>query len=237
MVVEILLTKGNISFVDDIDSDLAKFKWCDSKGYAVRRVRVGAGGIVYMHRIVLERALGYQIPSDKFPDHINLNKADNRRSNLRLASRRQNNINSPPFRDATSIYKGVKHSSNKTHKWVANITIKNKSMHLGTFDTQEEAARAYDGAARHFYGEFAYLNFPDEYHPYQIKKSITHTHNTSGYRGVYKTKKGRILAYINYNKKRYHIGSYNNPQEAARAYDKRAKELLGDKAILNFPDD
>lgn len=98
-------------------------------------------------------------------DHINTNGLDNRRENLRPATRSQNNANARGHANGTSPYKGV---SWKTRRgiWVAQIGVagipKKKTHHLGCFEDPTEAARAYDSAALALYGEFARLNFPQE---------------------------------------------------------------------------
>lgn len=96
-------------------------------------------------------------------DHINGNKLDNRKKNLRLATNQQNQYNVGLRKDNTSGYKGVSWYK-KGKKWHAAIRNGNKSIHLGYFKTAVEAARAYDKAAVEFFGEYAYLNFPEETH-------------------------------------------------------------------------
>lgn len=93
-------------------------------------------------------------------DHINLNKLDNQRHNLRLVTRTQNNMNQPkPSRRFTqsSQYKGVTFSK-LTGKWVARIA----SHHVGIFALEIDAAKAYDRKAVELFGTHAYLNFPSE---------------------------------------------------------------------------
>lgn len=95
-------------------------------------------------------------------DHINMNKTDNRFSNLRLASRSQNNTNRGPNKTRLNgcKYKGVYWRDRKT-QWTAQIGIGGKTKNLGFFKTQEAAARAYDAAAREQHGEFVRLNFTE----------------------------------------------------------------------------
>lgn len=93
-------------------------------------------------------------------DHINRNPFDNRKSNLRFCTNSQNGANRiyKTKRPKSSKYKGV--SFHKQHrKFGANIKVMYKAKHLGYFDTEEEAARAYDKAAKYYFGEFAVLNF------------------------------------------------------------------------------
>jgi hypothetical protein len=87
-------------------------------------------------------------------DHINGDRSDNKIENLRLASRSENNINRP----AVSGYKGVRYHK-PSGKWQARITKEYKEKHLGLFETEIEAAKAYDEAAKVLHGGFATLNF------------------------------------------------------------------------------
>ncbi|MCK4959402.1 MAG: hypothetical protein KAT00_08370 [Planctomycetes bacterium] len=86
---------------------------------------------------------------------------DNRRSNLRICTRRENSWNRHCSRSGKSRYKGV-HWSEERGRFRATITFHGKRVHLGYFRDEVKAAKAYDKAARKHYGEFAYLNFPEE---------------------------------------------------------------------------
>jgi len=98
-------------------------------------------------------------------DHKNFNGLDNRRQNLRRCTRAQNGMHKKILAITKSsfktrcIYKGVYPSSRE--KWAARIGKNKKHIHLGTFNSKEDAARAYDVAALKYHGEFAHLNFPD----------------------------------------------------------------------------
>lgn len=97
-----------------------------------------------------------------FVDHINGDRFDNRRSNLRIASSYGNNQNSAPRINGKSRFKGVYPVRNTTDKiWAAQIKANHVRTFLGCFTTQEEAALAYDAAAKQLHGEFARLNFPE----------------------------------------------------------------------------
>ena len=103
--------------------------------------------------------LGRRLTKEDVVDHINHDPLDNHRHNLRLATRSQNAANVGPYANNTSGYKGVDFNQGK---WRARITQHGKRHFLGTFDTAEEAARAYDSKALELFGEFASLNFPEE---------------------------------------------------------------------------
>lgn len=92
-------------------------------------------------------------------DHRNGNGLDNRRDNLRRATMSQNIANQFP-RGGSSKYKGVCRSK-RSGGWLAQICVNRKSIYLGRFGTEEEAARAYDVKAKEVWGEFARLNFMD----------------------------------------------------------------------------
>jgi len=102
-----------------------------------------------------------QPPPGMMIDHINGNGLDDRRANMRTCTNQQNMRNLRKRRSGSSIYKGVYYDKRR-RTWYARICHNGKNIHLGTFATEIEAARAYDRAARRLFGEFARLNFPDE---------------------------------------------------------------------------
>ena len=107
-----------------------------------------------MHREIMNAPEGLVV------DHINRNGLDNRKVNLRLATAMQNVWNSKRnVNTDSSKYKGVSWDKNK-HKWRASIGIDRKTKHLGYFEDEKMAAKAYDKAAKEHRGEFAVLNFP-----------------------------------------------------------------------------
>lgn len=89
-------------------------------------------------------------------DHINGDRLDNRKENLRFCTRVQNEMNKPTSRLSSSGYKGVYRS--RSGAWLARIQLKKKKIHLGTFDNKVDAARAYNEKAKELYGDFAWLN-------------------------------------------------------------------------------
>lgn len=150
MTESIPLSQGRYALIDDEDFDrISQFKWSyDQHGYASRRNKAAQPQKMYLHRFVIGAPAGMEV------DHINHDRLDNRRSNLRLATRQENSRNMRSR--GKSRYKGVKSSF---HKWQAEIKISGKTHYLGSFPTEIEAAEAYDQAAREIYGEFAHLNF------------------------------------------------------------------------------
>lgn len=149
------------AIVDREDADLAGESWyLNTNGYTRRRMgpdRIGE----YLHRVILSRIEGRMLKANEQCDHANGERMDNRRSNLRIVTYRQNSVNRRGYGE--SSYLGI--NRNK-YKWEARISTVcsgggGKRIFLGTFADEEEAARAYDRAARECHGEYARLNFPD----------------------------------------------------------------------------
>ncbi len=140
------LTKGLFAKVDDEDFESLKvFNWClHSAGYARRT------GNILMHRIIMAAPKGIHI------DHINGDKLDNRKVNLRFATRAENSLNKNKY-CGEGQYKGV-HLFKRTGKYTAYIKYNKKKLHLGYFDTAEKAALAWNKRAIELYGDFAKLN-------------------------------------------------------------------------------
>jgi hypothetical protein len=151
------LTQGFNTLIDEEDFIRAGYlKWNIEKSrrhslcYARRLERMENGKMkaVHLHRIILD------FPDCKHIDHRNRDGLDNRRCNLRPASTTQNFRNRAKLR-GESKFKGV--HRNRT-RWVACICVDKKRIILGRFSTEQQAARAYDNAARERFGEFARTN-------------------------------------------------------------------------------
>lgn len=155
------LTKGYSAIVDDADYPrvVAAGKWAASvKGrnvYATRYApKVGGGQTtITMHKFLT----GFERT-----DHINGNGLDNRRSNLRQVTGRQNSQNARAKNGGTSRFKGVHwyKRPDGAGRWRVLIRVGDRRMQVGVFVDEEAAARAYDEAARLHHGQFASLNFP-----------------------------------------------------------------------------
>lgn len=156
--VEFPLTKGKVALVDVADLLIvARYSWHaqNKKGYWYARRVSTIDGLRYresMHRRIMEPGPGLVV------DHINGDGLDNRRANLRLCTHQQNcSNNSILTTSGRSKYRGVRPSFSK---WEAVIKVDGRSRRIGSFFSPEDAARAYDAAARDAFGEFATLNFP-----------------------------------------------------------------------------
>lgn len=153
---------------DDVYEWASKYKWRKAgkknQHYAGRSIK-GCSSPTYLHREILGLTKG----DGKQADHINGNSLDNRRVNLRVVTNQQNSCNrikSGKFKGVTqrpTTYrkKGRTGPVSYTKPWVAQITLNYQHINLGYFSTPEEAAHAYDKAAKKYFGEFARLNFPN----------------------------------------------------------------------------
>lgn len=139
-------------------------------GYCLRTVS--------MHRQILNP------PKNKNVDHINRNGRDNRRANLRPATVAQNNMNKFSEK-GTSKFKGV-HFRREVKRWRASISVNGRKKYLGSYGNEIDAAKTYDKAAKKYYGQFAYLNFPPKEKPKGLRDIVRTTY------------KGQGLAFRNY---------------------------------------
>lgn len=155
--LEIPLKRGRPALIDASDGlEVLQHHWfLMTVGYAAAHV---GSRMMYLHRFVMGARKG------EFVDHINGDKLDCRRSNLRICTQSQNGANRKRItKQCIDIpYKGIKWHRN-IRRWGASICFHRKSIHLGCFDTPELAALAYDVAARACWGEFATPNFPEDY--------------------------------------------------------------------------
>lgn len=126
--------------LDDVDR-VMKYKWhLSDQGYVA-----GGKSPFRLSRVILTAPVGYEV------DHVNHNKLDNRKTNLRICTHSQNCMNMPPIHDIKGIY-----WERDSKRWVAQIGINNKDIKLGRFKDKEEAIRARKQAETELFGEFAY---------------------------------------------------------------------------------
>ena len=146
--VKRIQVKDRFFYVDDADYEkIRRYRWGlqDHRGYIRGRIN---GRAIYLHRFIMNAERGKDI------DHINGNPLDNRRENLRIVTRQQNLQNG---RSKHEGYKGTWLSP--SGKWLSAITHNYRFISLGTFETEKEAALAYDVAALTLFGKYARTNF------------------------------------------------------------------------------
>lgn len=171
-------------------------------------------------------------------DHIDGDKLNNQKNNLRVCSHKENMRNRKPHetyanKETYSVYKGVTWHK-RLNCWSVSIaTDKSKWKHLGYFRDELSAAQCYNYHAKLFHGEYAKLNdlpvhTEDNWKENQIVKK-----KTSKYFGVSKVG-NKWIVQIHHNKKNHNLGSFDNEIEAALVYNQKALELRGEKAKLNI---
>lgn len=152
MILIPLLGTSSIARVDDIDSGRIKpYQWTrletkNSRYYAKATIK---GEQVLLHRFLMEA------PANMLVDHVDGDGLNCLRVNMRLCTRTENNRNKSPV----GLYKGVKYQKGR---WYARIMFQGREISLGGHSSMEEAARAYDLAAKRLFGDFARLNFPEQ---------------------------------------------------------------------------
>lgn len=157
---QIPLTKGMFALVDDDDYErvMAMGKWqLGSGGYAQKSIYFGrkngkrVRGTLLMHRFIMNAT------GEEHVDHKKGSVRDNRKSNLRVCGQHQNRMNRVLNKNSTTGYKGV-YKLKGCEKFKAQIYVSKTQIHLGTFHTAIEAAKAYNAAAMKHHGQFANLN-------------------------------------------------------------------------------
>jgi predicted nucleic acid-binding Zn-ribbon protein len=206
------ISKGYFALVNEEDYQcLIQYNWSLSNGYAITTIKdENKNKTISMHRMIMND------PKDKFIDHINGDKLDNRKENLRLATHQQNQMNRAKRKNSRSKFKGIKVKS--TGSYEVRITYQGERIYIGTFKTEESGANAYNYYANEYFGEFARLNNvpymdKEEWEKYRI--TLKDENSSSSYSGVFWTK----------DKKKWkscltvHIGYFETEEEAALAYN------------------
>ena len=159
------LSRGKVALVDDEDfPKVLAYKWyafqvkCKGKLYSWYAATSQLGGRVYLHRFILKPPDGMEV------DHEDGDGLNCRRYNMRVCTHAQNlaNQKTQSFPGKYSQYRGVTRPKDRLHQaqgtWWATIKVHGKRVYLGHYDTEIEAAQAYNVAATKFFGEFARLN-------------------------------------------------------------------------------
>jgi len=241
------LTQGKYAIVDADDyARLAQFHWCafcENHKWRVARIAIceGKRRTIYLHRVILNAAQNAQMI------HVNHNALDFRKSNLQIASISLQLQRGRIRKNKSSHFKGVS-LNKKLQKWDARIKKQGKQFCLGLFDSEFDAAKAYDAKAVELYGELACKNFGNKFPEYPIthlhkRAALERRHGSrpnsgsfSRFKGVSWHKRiGKWMSRIVFNGHSYHIGYFESEIAAAKAYDTKVIELLGDDCYLNFP--
>lgn len=158
-MIEIKLTTGEVSIVDDIDANLILHKWRSPQNtkhkYAQRCYWDGKRTHgTSIHREIMKRVVGRDLLKHEIVDHINGNGLDNRRANLRLCTKQQNSQNRSLKSTNKLGLKGVQFVKGYKSPYRAKIILSGKHVYLGHYATPEEAHEAYCKAAQFYFGEF-----------------------------------------------------------------------------------
>jgi len=158
-VEKILGTSDRVTLVDtDCLNIFSTHSWSTTKKgqnyYVVAETTKSEGKrvVVYLHRLITNAE------PHEIVDHINGNTLDNRNSNLRKTDKTGNARNMKAR--SKHGFKGISKLNRKSNPWTAKITVNYKTINLGTFANAEDAAKAYDTAARLYFGAFGRYNFP-----------------------------------------------------------------------------
>jgi hypothetical protein len=219
---------------EDFDG-LSKYSWYWSgDGYPTTTLK-GCKSIKSMSRLIMQPEKG------KIVDHINRDKKDNRRENLRCVTHAQNNQNRTKKEGCSSCYNGVVYEKHKK-KFIARLTVNSLLHSIGTFDDEIDAAKAFDiyvTQNREKFGLCHALNFPDDIDLYKNSPTLLlkRKRESAKFRYV-AVQKGynRFSARVDNGKERIYLGSYLTAEEAAKVADNYIVQNNLDRK-LNFPED
>ena len=220
------LSKGYEAIVDDeYYSRIVRFTW-HARALGMRHhIYAYNNNRGSLHHYVYEYLSGNDAGTN-YIDHINGNTLDNRLENLRSVTPAENSRNRSDSR--LSVYTGVTYRKH-VDRWVAKTKVDGKFIHLGYFESPEEAGMAYDRATLYYHGDTEILNFPDRKgehnlsEPYQRNMALPR--NKTGYRGVnvLYTKGGAVytctVRYGGRASLSLRVGTYSTPEIAAWAYN------------------
>ncbi len=228
-------TKVDSYLIDEV----IKQRWRSKKPYFQTTLQ---DDVIPLHRFIIQNIMQQEIPKDHVVDHINGQPDDNRLCNLRIANKSANAQNANKTVGDTGFIGVVKNKN----VFNALIHVNGKHYHLGTYQTAETAAFAYDCAAKQAHGEDAKTNCAPipcnfrwnekEYRLEQIDHVFlqNYVRNRNGYKGVDEVNgKFRANLKIRPNNYTYYLGTFSKAEIAAYAHNCMAIQLYGDKAILN----
>ncbi len=221
--VQIPLTSGKAALIDAVDyPKICGYKWRFHSGYA-RAFKYNPStqknDAIHMSHLIMPCPPGMEI------DHINRDRLDNRKCNLRVVTRSQNCANRGSFKNSVSQYKGV-HWNKKMELWEAAIRKDGIQTAIGAFNDEVAAASAYNDYARKMWGEYAALNDIEEV-DYKRMRHLKPENSRSRFRGVTMHRCGKWTARLTINGKRKTLGYFTTEEDAARAYNRAYEEYTG----------
>lgn len=242
---KIYMTNGDkVEVDDDLFNFLNVFEWRplrDNRINANYPVVTINRRPVMMHRMIIEIITGEKIGPGMEVDHIDGNKLNNKRDNLRLCTSYQNGQNHGIHSKINkTVFIGVTCMAGKhANPYRAILTLPDKHIQIGCFETLENAVFHRDLAALKFKGEFARLNFEEKRGEYQKildggYNPIKSRQKSSYYHGVTIEPNGKWRAQIVINKKPKRLGIFEKEIDAARAYDEAVIKYGHDPKKLNF---
>jgi hypothetical protein len=248
MVKKIPLQNGEFALVDDEDFErVNEHFWHVQylkgvtpviKTNVIRTKKTEVGSYIQMKNFIYGDS-----PKEKIVVNKNGDKFDMRKKNLIVIDKKVASHSSKGHRKSTSKYKGVSWNK-KIGKWESRFFVDGKNLGLGTYENEDDAAIAYNQAVLKHRGNNAFINkiSKENNSTFKEKNKVKQyrTRSKSGYKGVSINYKGNLKyfgASIVIDGKMEYLGYYKSDEQAAKAYDKKAYELHGDKAILNFPED
>ena len=237
MAKEVPLQNGMIAIIDDEDYErVNQYRWAARtdennsvlKIYNSSEIRT----TISLNRFILNLENEQKV-IHKDGDELNFTKTNLIVVDQAIVSRkRRGNKNS------SSKYKGVSLHS-QTGKWKAQINANGSVKHLGLFESESKAALTYNEAAIKYFGEYAYQNVIGEDNSAKtfdvINVSQKRKNNKFGYKGIF-GRNGKFEARVWNGEKFIYAGISKDIKEAAKMHDRKAYEIHGDKAVLNFPE-
>lgn len=235
MVKEIPLQNGMVALVDDEDYERCmEYFWTVTAGKKSALYVMSSTLGETLQTFILRKKDGENLITFADEDRLNF-----RKSNLILVDKSFVINKRKGFRNSSSKYKGV-YWNKRRRRWISSIRVDGKLKYLGGFTSEDEAAKVYNKAALVVFGEHAYQNIigvDNSTQNVEVEFSEQKRSNpTSGYKGVCAVS-DKWQSYIWMDGKNIYLGRYDTPEQAAKAYDKKAIELHGVKAILNFPNE
>ncbi len=201
--------------------ELSKVGWYLNNKYISGTIN---GKTIRLHRYLLDA------PDNLFVDHIDGNPLNNKKSNLRLATKEENSYNKIKYKNTIHQYKGITYiKKNINNPFYVSITKDTKNYTVGHFDTEIKAAIAYNIKAKELFGEFANLNEIniDNESYNEIEKEVLNkiSNKQKLYIGTTKTKYNTYRATYQFKGKSYHLGCFDNEVKCALAYNLKKIEL------------